>query len=146
MKTTRVPGSDRTLFLVLGFALLFSYAYFYQGGGWNQNSRFALVRAMTERNTLQIDAYRDATGDRAVSNGHFYSDKAPGASLLAFVPVDIVRAVNNAAGLDADSDEAVTRTSYAATVVVSGVLSLRIGFGAPPGSPGGNTDSARSTS
>ena len=60
-----------------------SYAYFYQGGGWNQNSRFALVRAMTERDTLQIDAYREATGDRAVWNGHYYSDKAPGASLLA---------------------------------------------------------------
>ncbi len=58
--------------------LLVSYAYFYQGGGWNQNSRFALVRAMTERDTLQIDAYREATGDRAVWNGHFYSDKAPG--------------------------------------------------------------------
>ena len=29
------------------FALLFtSFAYFYQAGGWNQNSRFDLVRAI----------------------------------------------------------------------------------------------------
>ena len=116
--------SHRRLFYVLGVALLFSYAYFYQGGGWNQNSRFALVRAMTEHDTLQIDAYRQATGDRAVWNGHYYSDKAPGASLLAFVPVDVVRALNNAAGLDADSDAAITRTSYAATVVVSGLFTV----------------------
>ncbi len=94
------PRSDRSLFFILGFALLASYAYFYQGGGWNQNSRFALVRAMTEHNTLQIDAYRQATGDRAVWNGHFYSDKAPGASLLAFVPVEAVRALNIATGIE----------------------------------------------
>ena len=115
-------GSDRLLYWVLGIGLLLSYAYFYQGGGWNQNSRFALVRAMTERDTLQIDAYREATGDRAVWKGHFYSDKAPGASLLSFVPVDLVRALNNAVGVDPDSDVAITRTSYAATVVVSGVF------------------------
>ena len=115
-------GSDRLLYYALGAGLLLSYAYFYQGGGWNQNSRFALVRAMTERDTLQIDAYRDATGDRAVWNGHFYSDKAPGVSLLSFVPVDVVRALNNAAGIDPDSDAAITRTSYAATVVVSAVF------------------------
>ena len=53
-------GSNRLLYWVLGAGLLLSYAYFYQGGGWNQNSRFALVRAMTERDTLQIDAYREA--------------------------------------------------------------------------------------
>jgi len=115
-------ASDRLLYWVLGAGLLVSYAYFYQGGGWNQNSRFALVRAMTERDTLQIDAYREATGDRAVWNGHFYSDKAPGTSLLSFVPVDLVRALNNAAGIDPDSDAAITRTSYAATVVVSGMF------------------------
>ncbi len=115
-------GSDRLLYWVLGAGLLLSYAYFYQGGGWNQNSRFALVRAMTERDTLQIDAYREATGDRAVWNGHFYSDKAPGTSLLSFLPVDLVRALNNAAGIDPDSDAAITRTSYAATVVVSGMF------------------------
>ena len=59
---------------------------------------------MTEHNTLQIDAYRQATGDRAVWNGHFYSDKAPGASLMAFVPVEAVRALNIATGIEPGSD------------------------------------------
>ena len=57
-------ASRRTAW-VLGLALFASYAYFYQGGGWNQNSRFALVRAIIERHTLQIDAYQLHTGDRA---------------------------------------------------------------------------------
>jgi hypothetical protein len=112
---------DRLLYWILGVALVVSYAYFYQGGGWNQNSRFALVRAITERDTLQIDEYRGTTGDRAVWKGHFYSDKAPGVSLLALVPVDIVRALNSAMNVAHDSDEAITRTSYLATVLVSGL-------------------------
>ncbi len=116
--------SDRGLYWILGVGLFLSYAYFYQAGGWNQNSRFALVRAMTERNTLQIDAYHDSTGDRAVWRGHYYSDKAPGASLLAVIPVDAVRALNRFDGIDAGSDAAVTRSSYVATVVVSGLFTV----------------------
>ena len=76
-------GSDRRLSWILGFGLIVSYAYFYQAGGWNQNSRFAMVRAIIERHTLQIDAYQLHTQDRAFWEGHYYSDKAPGAALLA---------------------------------------------------------------
>jgi hypothetical protein len=118
------PGSDRRLYWIVGLGLFVSYAYFYQAGGWNQNSRFALVRAMTERNTLQIDAYHDSTGDRAVWRGHYYSDKAPGASLLAVIPVDAVRALNLFAGIDPESNAAVTSTSYVATVAVSGLFTV----------------------
>src|SRR6266545_3678428 len=59
-----------------------SYAYFYQAGGWNQNSRFDLVRALVERGTPAIDAYEHNTGDKARRAGHTYCDKAPGLSLL----------------------------------------------------------------
>ena len=59
------------------------YAYFYQAGGWNQNARFDLVRAIVERGTLRIDAYESNTGDKAERDGHLYSDKAPGVSLTA---------------------------------------------------------------
>jgi hypothetical protein len=116
--------SDRRLFWFVGLWLFVSYAYFYQAGGWNQNSRFALVRAMTERNTLEIDAYHESTGDRAAWRGHYYSDKAPGASLVALIPVDAVRALNLAQGIDPESDTAVARTSYAATVVASGLFTV----------------------
>ena len=67
--------TDRRVVTILCGMLLLSYAYFYQAGGWNQNSRFALVRALLERHTLQIDAYQLHTGDRALWNGHYYSDR-----------------------------------------------------------------------
>jgi hypothetical protein len=69
--------------VVLVCVLLVSYAYFFQAGGWNQNSRFDLVRALVERGTTRIDAYVDNTGDRALVGGHAYSDKAPGQALTA---------------------------------------------------------------
>jgi hypothetical protein len=53
--------------------------------GWNEKSHFAQVRAF-DHGTPIIDAYRKSTGDRAIYNGHFYSDKAPGMAFL-LVPV-----------------------------------------------------------
>jgi hypothetical protein len=64
--------------LVLG-----AYAYFYQAGGWNQNSRFDLVRAIVEDGSIRIDKYRRNTGDLSKREGHYYCDKAPGVSFLA---------------------------------------------------------------
>ena len=66
--------------LVLFLVLALSYGYFYQGGGWNQNGRFDLVRALVEHGTARIDAYHENTGDKALFRGSYYSDKAPGTS------------------------------------------------------------------
>jgi hypothetical protein len=109
---------------IVAAALFVSYAYFYQGGGWNQNSRFALVRAVLERHTLQIDAYAAHTGDIAVFEGHRYSDKAPGASLIAIVPVSLARGVSRMAGVDPESFPGIAWTSYVATVVTSGIFTV----------------------
>jgi hypothetical protein len=43
--------------LVLFLTTLFVFAYFHQGGGWNQNSRFAEVRAMVEEGRFAIDDF-----------------------------------------------------------------------------------------
>lgn len=118
------PRFDRRAFWILGIALFASYAYFYQAGGWNQNSRFALDRAILERHTLQIDAYRLYTGDIAVWQGHYYSDKAPGASLLALVPVAVARVVSRAVGVDPESLPGIAWTSYVATVLTSGLFTV----------------------
>jgi len=76
------------------FALVFgTYAYFYQAGGWNQNSRFDLTRAVVEQGTLAIDAFQENTGDKAWRDGHWYTDKAPGLSLLAVPAYALVHAV-----------------------------------------------------
>jgi hypothetical protein len=68
--------------IALFLLLVGTYAYFYQAGGWNQNSRFDLVRAVVEQGTFTIDHYQHNTGDDSVRNGHYYCDKAPGASVL----------------------------------------------------------------
>ncbi len=77
---------ERRIALLLGIIFFVSYAYFFQGGGWNPNSRFDLTRALAEQHTLAIDDYVGNTGDWAYFNGHYYTNKAPGLSLLA-VPV-----------------------------------------------------------
>jgi hypothetical protein len=76
----RNPG---VLLLLLLFGI---YAYFYQGGGSNQNTRFDLVRSIVEEGTVQIDHYHENTIDKAKRGDHYYTDKAPGVSWLA-VPV-----------------------------------------------------------
>src|SRR3954471_1965336 len=109
---------------VLGAALFVSYAYFYAAGGRNQNSRFALIRAILERHTLQIDAYQLHTGDRALWQGHYYTDKAPGASLTALLPVEAARLIADAAGVDPASFPGIAWTSYVAAVVTSGLFTV----------------------
>jgi hypothetical protein len=74
---------------LLGFVSLLSFLYFYEGGGWNQNSRFDLLRAIVEQHTLRIDDYHENTQDKAHFQGHYYSDKAPGLVFLA-VPFAMV--------------------------------------------------------
>lgn len=102
--------------LLIATLSFFSYAYFYQGGGWNQNSRFDLVRAVLERGTLRIDAYQENTGDKALFNGHYYSDKAPGLALLALPAAAASRPVLRALGVDPASPRGLVAMSYAATV------------------------------
>ena len=43
--------------LLVFIATFFAFAYFHQGGGWNQNSRFAEVRAMAEQGRFAIDDF-----------------------------------------------------------------------------------------
>jgi hypothetical protein len=106
------------LFLVAG--LLVGYAYFYQAGGWNQNTRFALVRAIVDEHTLRIDRTgvwdgHLVTGDFARKDGHLYSDKAPGLALAAVPPV----AVSEGFVHEPASRRGITILSYVATLVTA---------------------------
>ena len=100
---------------LLGAASFFSFLYFYEGGGWNQNSRFDLVRAILERHTLQIDAYHENTEDKAHFNGHYYSDKAPGLVFLAVPFAAVARAGMRVAGADPES----ARSEYVLSYIVT---------------------------
>ena len=125
------------------FCVLFvSYAYFYQGGGWNQNSRFNLVRAITNDHSLRVDPYHRSTGDQAVFDGHYYSDKAPGLSLAAVPVVMAGRAILAARGGDPESYEGIAFLSWLATVFTAGLFTalaavtlfdVSIELGATPG-------------
>ncbi|KIG19493.1 hypothetical protein DB30_00002 [Enhygromyxa salina] len=70
----------------LALALACTFAFFVGPPAWNQNSRLALTRALVEHGSVQIDDWHVTTGDKSYRDGHFYSDKAPGTSLLAALP------------------------------------------------------------
>jgi hypothetical protein len=110
------------------FALLFvSYAYFYQAGGWNQNSRFDLVRAVTNDGSLRIDPYQLNTGDKALHEGHYYSDKAPGLALAAIPIAQAGRSALLATGGDPESFAGLAFLSYLSTVFTVGLLTALAG-------------------
>lgn len=107
--------------LLLGLVTFLSFLYFYEGGGWNQNSRFDLLRSILERHTLQIDAYHENTQDKAHFKGHYYSDKAPGLVFLAEPFALAVRPVLRVAGVDPESARGELALSY---VVTAGAVAL----------------------
>lgn len=82
----------------LALLLLVTLGYFVGPAGWNQNSRLALTRALVEQQTTIIDDYHHTTGDKSFRDGHFYSDKAPGMSLLATIPYAGFYAVRRLSG------------------------------------------------
>jgi hypothetical protein len=109
-------SSVRIRALLIAAVVFISYAYFYQGGGWNQNSRFDLVRAIVEQGTLRIDAYHENTDDKAFANGHYYSDKAPGLALLAVPIAMAARPLLRAAEVGPAAARGLVATSYLVTV------------------------------
>jgi hypothetical protein len=120
---------------LLALALV-AYSYFYQAGGWNQNSRFDLTRAIVEDGTVRIDRFERNTGDEACRVGArvcpkvprgqprpkdhaFYTDKAPGISLLG-VPA---WALGHALAGERPSPRALAIGAWAATVLAVGLPS-----------------------
>jgi hypothetical protein len=94
----QIPEKKRTYCYFILFLLFFiSYGYFFQGGGWNQNVRICLTRAIIHHGSFKIDYYKEDTkemefvntGDWAFYNGHYYSNKSPGLSFMAVPPFAI---------------------------------------------------------
>lgn len=106
---------------LLGVTAFLSFLYFYEGGGWNQNSRFDLLRAIVERHTLQIDAYHENTLDKAHFRGHYYSDKAPGLVFLGVPFALAARPAMRAVGIDPESPRGELFLAY---VVTAGAVAL----------------------
>jgi hypothetical protein len=104
--------------ILIAAVLLFSCSYFYGSrDGWNQASRFDLVRAIVEQHRLSIDTYNENTSDKALWQGHFYSDKAPGLALSAVPVLQAVRVVLRAVHKDPSQAKSITAEMYLATII-----------------------------
>jgi len=95
-----MDGKTKGYYYISLFLLFFiTYGYFFQGGGWNQNSRICLTRAILHQHTFVIDEYKEDsknpyfefvnTGDWSYYRGHYCTNKAPGLSFMAVVPFGI---------------------------------------------------------
>jgi hypothetical protein len=82
--------------LLLALYLFVCAAYFVPGASWNPVSRFALTRAIVERQSFEITRFAASTGDRAQVGERYYSDKAPVPSMLAVPAYAVFYAVARA--------------------------------------------------
>ena len=91
---------DRRALILIFCTFTLCYAYFFQGGGYNQNSHFDTVRALVERGTTEITAYADNTGDIGVVKGRVYSNKPPGLAFLGAPLYFVAYRLERGLGLD----------------------------------------------
>jgi len=130
-------GSELAVFLLL----LCAYSYFIQPSQANALSRYNLVRALADDRSIIVDRYADNTIDKIRRDGHFYSDKAPGVSVLALPAYLVVSAFERllAAGRALEETHRVYLLTVAAVALPSallGVLLLWVLECLAPGAPG----------
>ena len=113
--------SDRRIARGLFVLTLVAYAWFFNGAGWNANAQFDLTRALVEQRTFAIDRYHANTGDVSFAGGHVYSNKPPGASLLAVPPYAVLYAVERAFSVDVGSATAQLVNLWLLTLFVCGL-------------------------
>jgi hypothetical protein len=105
------------------FASLFvPFAYFNHSDGWNQGARLAELHAVVLQRTLAIDRYHEITGDKALLNGHYYSEKAPATVLFALPAFGAAVLAQQRAGIDPDAPEAWPVSNWVATAGAVGVV------------------------
>lgn len=135
--------ADRRAFTLAYAAWLIGiFAYFIPAATWNPVSRFNLTRALVERGSLRVDPYVASTGDRALVNGHWYSDKAPVVAVLAVPAYAAVRVVQSLRGVRPDFEaystartpavrvtpnQAFQQGLYVASLSTSGVAGAALG-------------------
>ena len=99
---------DRTEAIIACLIVLVG-ATFFHPGQWNQNARLAAIAAFVEpgtpyTGTFKIDGLKDGprflTSDWAESRGAFYSNKAPGVTMLGVVPYGLLYYGERLAGFD----------------------------------------------
>ena len=106
-------------------------------------ARLALTEAILERGSISIDGYEDETIDRSAHDGHFYSDKAPGISFVALLPVAALRGLERVGVLEPDDTWKRQRRLWFVRVTTGGLAFLlgiallgRLAEGLVPGTGG----------
>lgn len=82
MKVPSAPSRGMISALVLALLLFVPLPFFPEYGGANSATRMMLVSALVDEGKTRIDAHAALTVDKALHEGHYYSDKAPGMAFL----------------------------------------------------------------
>jgi hypothetical protein len=117
-----VTASDRRIAVGVFVVAFVTFAWFFGGGGWNQNAHYDLTRALVERQTFHIDGYRVNTGDISWNRDrhgeyHAYSNKPPGLPFLAAIPYAALHAIETRMHLSVDSWRAMTINVWILTLI-----------------------------
>ena len=103
-------------------SLYVPFVYFNHSDGWNQGARLAELHAIGLQGTLQIDKYHDVTGDKALIDGHYYSEKAPAIVTMALPAFVATTRVQQFMGIDPDSSEGWRVSQWIATAGSVGLV------------------------
>lgn len=88
-----ISHRPRTYAVMLFLILVACFSYFRPMLNWATSSRADVVYSLVEMNTLQIDHYEKNTGDKAFFEGHYYTDKSIGPSLIGLPVYFIYRSI-----------------------------------------------------
>jgi hypothetical protein len=113
---------DRTSYALLFLALFVPFSFFNHSDGWNQAVRIAQLHAIVVKHTIQIDAYHEITGDKALIDGHYYSEKAPAITVFALPSFAATVWIQQLLGVDPDAPPGWRISEWIATAASVGVL------------------------
>jgi len=114
-------SAERRIEICLFLLLLFSFAYFYQGGGANQNARLDQARSIVEFGQLHLKG-KASSHDIVQVGSKTYPNKAPGVSLMSALPFFLAVSLEKPVGLLLESRYFYLFVSYFVTVSVAGVI------------------------
>ena len=108
--------------IVLFLALFAAYAYFSDNNGWNQKSRLVTLHALLRTHSLVVDGYTHRSGDLALINGHYYSNKAPAVTFLALPAFSLAAAYLHMHGISIDEESGWNFSAWIAAAGSVGIL------------------------
>ncbi len=125
---TAAPTSNRRVRTAWLLCLVALHAFFYQGGGWNQNARFDTMRALAERGSYEITAYAANTGDVVEHEGRIFANKPPGHALLGAPFYFVLFQIEQWVGLSADDPGIANANASVLTWLTAGLPSVALAW------------------